>query len=94
MLIPTLKLGDEVMIGANAGYPAKETPHTDIILSVSGFSAITADGVLLSCDDDSLVTKTGRQFAWGEFRLSDEVHAVLHELGLTVDMTNGEVVAE
>jgi hypothetical protein len=78
--VAELEPGDEIIIKAGAGHPAKEEDATDIVVAVSGFSALTASGVKLACIDGFGVTKTGRHFEYGEYEVSDEATVILAEV--------------
>jgi len=57
-----LQVGDEIELEAGRGYPAANTETTKIIADVNGFSALTADGIRLACQDGMGITKTGNHF--------------------------------
>lgn len=77
--IAALEPGDEVVIKAKFGHPSKEEDVTDIVLSVNGFSALTASGVKLACWDSAGIEKTGRHFEDGEYEVSPEAQAILEQ---------------
>jgi hypothetical protein len=57
-----LKIGDEIKVDAGRGFPPVEIEATKIIADVAGYSALTADGVALCCEDAQGIIKTGNYF--------------------------------
>jgi len=62
-VIASLISGDEIVVGAEFGYPKAEKDKTHIVAFSCGFSVVTADGIQLSCWDGSGIKKTGTQFS-------------------------------
>lgn len=58
-VIAALEVGDEVKIKAGAGRPVAEQEVIEVIISISGFSALTHTGRMLACTDGDRVTANG-----------------------------------
>jgi len=72
-----LEAGDEVLIKTGAGKPAQEADTTDIIVEVSGMSALTAGGIKLMCTDGFNIEPTGQHIEPGDFDVSPEAQTIL-----------------
>jgi len=81
--IAALEPGDEIVIRAGFGHPAKEEDATDIVVAVNGFSALTAGGVRLACWDGAGV-ETGRHFEEDEYEISPEAQVILEKVGIVL----------
>ncbi len=60
--ISELQPGDEVIILKGEGYPAVQKETCTVIWKVSGYSALTIDGIRLSCNSLTDLIVTGNQF--------------------------------
>lgn len=76
-LIASLQTGDEVNIAAGYGNPPAEIDRHEIIISVSGFSALTNMGTRLVCDDEEGVTPTGNRFEPETYEVTPEAQDLL-----------------
>ncbi len=72
--ISTLKVGDQIIVLAGDGSPEFERDRVDIVWKVDGFSALTAGGIALSCQNVSKIVLTGNHF--DDFLASPEAKAI------------------
>lgn len=77
-VIADLRVGDEISLAAGFGFPTAAEDAKHIIVDVSGFSAMTADGTLLACRDGAGVTPTGMRH--DRFTISDKARRKFEEL--------------
>lgn len=77
-VIAKLQRGDEILLEAGFGSPAQDVETTQIIVEVDGFSALTAAGIILRCDDGQGVTPTGNHFE--DFELSQAAKNILAQV--------------
>lgn len=76
--IAQLKTGDQIIILAGEGDPVVERDKIDIVWKKSGFSALTAGGIEISCWTISKVVRTGHHFE--DYLVSAEAKAIWREI--------------
>lgn len=77
-VIPSLTVGDEIMVRKGIGRPPAEEDVAEIVAAVRGCFALTASGRMLICFDARGVEPTGNHF--GEFGISLEAQKILDEM--------------
>lgn len=75
-----MRPGDEIKIRPGFGYPQAEAEVTEILAAVDGYSALTASGRRLMCDDAYGLELTGNHFEAGEYEVSPETQEILAEV--------------
>ena len=93
-VIADLESGDEITIKKGFGYPAAEEDMTDIVADVHQFSALTASGVMLRCDDGCGVEPTGRHFEEGEYKITKRAQAIMMIVEIEQDLADLKVTLE
>jgi len=78
--IADLKEGQEIRIAPGCGHPNSDKERVAIVAHVDGYSALTADGIMLSCCDGDGVTLTGKEYP--DFELDENAKRILGEAGL------------
>jgi len=78
MLISTLSPGDEVIILKGEGYPMVQDETCTLIWKVDGFSALTVDGIALSCQNLSDLIVTGNKYE--TYKVSPEAMQIWGEI--------------
>lgn len=76
--------GTEIIILAGEGYPAVSMDIVDIVWQVSGYSALTAGGVALSCRHNSDIILTDRHF--DRYPVSDRALRIQKEIDTLADV--------
>lgn len=77
-LIGSLDKGTEIIILQGEGVPQVEKEKVDIIWIVSGYSALTAGGIIIGCEYNSDIILTGRHF--DVFPITDEAKRIQKEV--------------
>ncbi|KKT32286.1 MAG: hypothetical protein UW19_C0025G0006 [Candidatus Moranbacteria bacterium GW2011_GWF2_44_10] len=74
--ISQLKVGEQIIVLAGEGYPSFERDRVDIVCSVDGYSALTAQhAIAINCNNISAVIPTGNHF--DDFLISPEAKEIL-----------------